>query len=137
MKKGRKEKFTPQMVIDALRETRGMITHAATRLNTDYATVRRYINKYATVKLVYEEEDHKVGDLAESVLFKKIEEGDLIATIFYLKTKGRGRGYTERIDIGVEVNQVAELVKAIKAQGGEPSEIFNELIQELHESSKS
>ena len=35
-------------------------------------------------------------DYAESKLFKQIGEGNTTATIFYLKTQGRDRGYVER-----------------------------------------
>jgi len=35
-------------------------------------------------------------DMAESSLLSKIKEKDLGATIFYLKTKGRNRGYIEK-----------------------------------------
>jgi hypothetical protein len=37
-------------------------------------------------------------DLAESFLQKKIQEGDVASTIFFLKTKGRHRGYVEKIE---------------------------------------
>ena len=45
-------------------------------------------------------------DFAESMLMKRISEGDTTATIFFLKTKGRGRGYIERQQ--VETRQVTQ-----------------------------
>ena len=38
-------------------------------------------------------------DYAESQLHKQIGEGSTSATIFYLKTKGKSRGYIERQEI--------------------------------------
>jgi len=38
-------------------------------------------------------------DLAEGTLQRKIADGDTISTIFFLKTKGKGRGYIERQEI--------------------------------------
>jgi hypothetical protein len=37
-------------------------------------------------------------DFAESQLHKQIKEGSTAATIFFLKTKGKQRGYVERIE---------------------------------------
>ena len=34
--------------------------------------------------------------MAEDQLIKQIREGNLTATIFYLKTKGQARGYIEK-----------------------------------------
>ena len=38
-------------------------------------------------------------DFAESQLHKQIQDGNTAATIFYLKTKGKRRGYIERQEI--------------------------------------
>ena len=39
-------------------------------------------------------------DFAESQLHKQIQNGEVASTLFYLKTKGKKRGYVERVDIG-------------------------------------
>jgi DNA-binding XRE family transcriptional regulator len=41
-------------------------------------------------------------DYAETQLFKQIREGSTTATIFFLKTKGRKRGYIERQEFAID-----------------------------------
>jgi hypothetical protein len=41
-------------------------------------------------------------DFAESQLHKQIKEGNTSGTIFYLKTKGKRRGYVERTEVHQE-----------------------------------
>ena len=60
------------------------------------------IGRQASIKLhLVEVEDIEniALDFAESQLHKQIGDGNSTATIFFLKTKGRGRGYVERQEI--------------------------------------
>ena len=49
-------------------------------------------------------------DMAESQLHKQILGGNTSATIFYLKTKGKNRGYVERHEhTGIEGTKLFEV----------------------------
>ena len=47
--------------------------------------------------------DESMIDIAESELMKLIKSGNLVATMFFLKTKGKSRGYTMNLDINAEL----------------------------------
>ena len=96
-KKG--EKFTAAQVIDAIRQTKGMLTVAARKLGCDPHTIYRYVREYPTVAAVVKEQRESVTDMAELALYKAIQEGEGWAVCFYLKTQGKGRGYIERQEI--------------------------------------
>ena len=94
-----RQKFSQQQVIDALRETKGMIYLAAKRLGCDAKTIYNYRDRYPAVRAEMEQQDGEVDDAAEMVLYKAIMAGEPWAVQFRLRTKGKGRGYVERAEV--------------------------------------
>lgn len=52
-------------------------------------------------------------DNTESELFKQIKDGNITAIIFFLKTKGKNRGYYEKVENNVKTNAFEELMKSL------------------------
>lgn len=52
-------------------------------------------------------------DFTESKLLEQIQEGNLTAIIFHLKTKGKNRGYVERTENELSINPFEDLMKSI------------------------
>lgn len=88
-----------QEIIEALRSQQGLLSLAAKKAGVSYWTVWKYAKDYAEVRKAVAESKEAMLDYAEGKLFKKMEAGDIAAIIFYLKTKGKGRGYIERSEI--------------------------------------
>jgi hypothetical protein len=106
-----REQYTAEQMINALKATRGMITYTSDYLGCDYKTVRRYIDKYATVKEAYEDAKDRIADNVENTLYdvavgRRAKDGtyeiepNVTALIFLAKTHPalRGRGYAERTE---------------------------------------
>jgi hypothetical protein len=93
------EKFTCQQVIDVLKATRGMVYLAAESLGCSHVTVYNYIKRHPSIRLAWESFSGQVGDIAETRLFDAIERDESWAIAFYLKTKGKNRGYVERKEV--------------------------------------
>jgi hypothetical protein len=96
-----KEKFKVDHVEAALRATGGIVTAAAKALKQAYgscspASVRNYIKRHPSLQRVVEDVVEQNLDLAEHKLLKNVEAGREASIFFYLKTKGKERGYVER-----------------------------------------
>lgn len=88
-----------EQLLDALERSLGIVTTACERAGisrqSHYNWMRSDSEYRDAVNLIQE----RTLDFAESSLHKSIREGNVTATIFYLKTKGKGRGYVERQEI--------------------------------------
>ena len=65
-----------------------------------------------------EEADEAILDFAESKLMQHINDGDVTSLIFFLKTKGKSRGYVERTE-NVVSNPFLELMKSCDSEDNE------------------
>ena len=89
-------------VIEALEQSLGIVTSACKKAGVGRTTFYGWLNDDEDfAKQVKDIEDIAL-DFAESQLHKQIKDGNSTATIFFLKTKGKKRGYIERQEIAHE-----------------------------------
>ncbi|MCA1600521.1 MAG: hypothetical protein LC776_02355 [Acidobacteria bacterium] len=86
-------------LIVALKELDGNMAAAARRFHCSRTTVWEYVNEDPELRQLVNELSEAFTDQAEQTLFKAIREGNIVATIFYLKTRARDRGYSERLEL--------------------------------------
>lgn len=114
----RKNKYTVEQVIDAIRESKGILTVAARKLDCSRSTLQRYVSNYPTVTQAVNDERESLLDFAENQLFQQVKDGNITAIIFTLKTIGKSRGYVERQELsgpdGGGALAHGDLVSAIK-----------------------
>lgn len=90
---------TKRQLIDAMEQSLGVVTAACKMVGISRVTYYDYYNNDPEFKKAIDELQNVALDFAESQLHKQIREGSTSATIFYLKTKGKNRGYIERQEI--------------------------------------
>jgi hypothetical protein len=99
-------------LIQAMENCHGIVSDACLSVGVSRVTYYDYYKKDKEFKTTIDEIENTVLDYVEGKLFKLIDKGDVASTLFYLKTKGKGRGYIEKSEIDHNVN-VQELPTVI------------------------
>ena len=86
-------------MLEALRKSLGIVTTACLNAGISRETHYRWLKEDPEYKIEVEALEDVVLDFAESQLHKSINNGSDTATIFFLKTKGKKRGYIEKQEI--------------------------------------
>jgi hypothetical protein len=89
-------------MLDALEKSLGVVTSACKSVGIARQTHYEWMKEDADYKAAVDELSDVAIDFAESQLHKQIREGNSTATIFFLKTKGKKRGYIERQEVDIQ-----------------------------------
>lgn len=123
-----------ETLLEVIPGTGGIITKIAQRMGITWGTVKMWIDNDVDVRKAYKEECEKSLDFAESMLMKKIREGDTGAIRFYLRSKGKARGYMEySMNYNIDLTALPDDVLARLAQGEAPEAVLS---LEQHDSSR-
>tara|TARA_S200002703_G_scaffold88646_1_gene76553 strand:- start:171 stop:536 length:366 start_codon:yes stop_codon:yes gene_type:complete len=103
-------------LIEALEKSLGVVTTACRNIGIGRTTFYEWMKTDEEFAFQVDEINNIALDFAESQLHKQIRDGSTAATIFYLKTKGKKRGYVERQEItgadGLPNDITIEIVKS-------------------------
>ena len=86
-------------IIEALEKSLGIVTMACKSVGISRSAFYLWIAEDEEFKKAVDDIQDVALDFAESHLHKQIKDNSTAATIFYLKTKGKKRGYIERTEI--------------------------------------
>ena len=88
-------------MVAALEKTLGVVSTACKAASISRDTHYRWMKEDPDYRNEVKELSDVALDFAEAHLHQLIKQGNPAATIFFLKTKGKGRGYVERQEIAV------------------------------------
>jgi hypothetical protein len=88
-----------EALLQALENSLGVVTVACKQTNTPRSTYYKWLKEDREFAKQVKDITNIALDYAESQLHKQIGDGNTSATIFYLKTKGKQRGYIERNEL--------------------------------------
>ena len=85
-------------MIEALEKSLGIVTTACKAVGIARQTHYEWMKEDEAYKSSVDDIADIAIDFAESQLHKQIQSGEVSSTIFYLKTKGKKRGYVEKTE---------------------------------------
>jgi len=96
------EQLKKEQLLQALTKSLGIVSTACASVGMSRTTYYKYYNDDEQFKSQVDDISDIAIDFAESQLFELIKGGNITAVIFYLKTKGKKRGYVEKqeLDLG-------------------------------------
>jgi predicted transcriptional regulator len=103
-----------ESVLKALEQSLGVVNMACKKADVPRSTFYKWMKEDEDFAKQVEDIDNIALDFVESQLHRQIADNSTTATIFYLKTKGKKRGYIERQEItgadGMPTNFQIEII---------------------------
>lgn len=93
-------------MVKALENSLGVVTVACKNVGIGRTQYYQWLKDDAEFKKEVEDIKEIAIDFAESQLHQQIKGGNTSATIFYLKTKGKSRGYIETQEVRLQEVEV-------------------------------
>lgn len=118
-----RKKILVEDVAPLIERHRGNVKAMADELGVSRRTVDRRINESVKLQEALRQSRQTMIDNAESVLYNKVLAGNMTAVIFFLKTQGKNRGYTERREervMNIDVTQLTDDQLRRIAEGEDP-----------------
>tara|TARA_R100000306_G_C4309478_1_gene109384 strand:- start:222 stop:599 length:378 start_codon:yes stop_codon:yes gene_type:complete len=93
----------------SLKKNNGNISEACQSANIGRQTYYDWTEKDEAFKQDADDAQESLIDLAESKLMENIEDNDNTSIIFFLKTKGKKRGYIEKQEIDANFRPIEDI----------------------------
>jgi hypothetical protein len=100
------EHLKKEQLLQALTKSLGIVSTACEVLSISRTTYYKYYNEDSEFRNEVDTIGEHTLDFVESKLFDLINNGNVAATIFYMKTKGKRRGYIERQEVEHNTNNI-------------------------------
>ena len=101
------QEYTTEQIIQALRDSNGLVSFAARRLGCSPNTIYNRAKRVQAVQQVINDSRDELVDIGEAKLRTLLLDGDTWAVGYVLRTLGKDRGYTERHEVtGADGNAI-------------------------------
>lgn len=113
-------------MIEALISSLGIVTPACRAVGISRWTHYRWLREDEDYRRTVEEMGDIALDFAENKLMTAMNQNDITAIIFYLKTKGKKRGYVERVEFAPHLKPSINMEKLTPDQRRELYDLIDQ-----------
>lgn len=96
---GARTRRKKELMIEALFRTLGNVSLSCEEAGIGRVTHYEWLKKDEIYEQAVAEVPERAKDFVENELFRQIKNGNTAATLFFLKTKAKDRGYVERQEV--------------------------------------
>jgi len=114
-------------ILEALEQSLGVVTSACKKVGIGRTTFYGWLADDKEFAEQVKDIENVALDFAESQLHKQIKDGNPSSTIFYLKTKGKKRGYVEKMESEV-INKNIDITNLSEEEYKKQLEIAKKVI---------
>lgn len=97
------------LVIEYLKMSKGIVAEACKATGISRGTFYNWYKEDAEFQEEVNQINEDTLDFVESKLLENIKKGEVTSIIFYLKTKGRNRGYQEKAEIDINALKLPQI----------------------------
>ena len=119
---GEEEEVKQAEFLKELKKHNGIISYACDATGVSRTVVNRWRKQDVLFSGAFDDIVEDAVDFVEMQLFKHMKRGSTGAVIFYLKTKGKHRGYIERSEVDHRPPRVGQV---------DPTKLSNEALAEV------
>jgi len=106
-----------EKLLQALEKSLGIVTPACKDVGISRDRFYTYYNDDPEFKKAVDDIQNIQLDFVENQLFRKIKEGSERSILFYMKHRGRGRGYSDSLDITTDGQKLNNDIKVVFVDG--------------------
>ena len=93
-----------EAMLEAMEKNLGIVTDSCRQIGISRDTHYRWLKEDKEYKKAIKDIENVALDFAESALLQQIKKGNPLSTMFYMKCKGKKRGYIEQQEVKVTGN---------------------------------
>lgn len=97
--------YKQSVLVNTLKQYKGRLSGAASALSITLGTMQGYVKKSKVLQEVLLSYNEAELDNAELKLQEQIDKNNLTAIQFFLKCKGKDRGWTEKSEMSIEMTK--------------------------------